>query len=142
MGGREKERERERGGGGGGGLFQPSPRDQVRYIKQTKSYTECRKGAEWVQDKTEVTKDIYIIIIRRRRLMMMMMMMMMMIMMMMMMMMMTTTMMMTMMMIIMIIGLKGAIRDLFTISSLRRELSPTRALWRSGHNRVQIRCSA
>ena len=43
--------------------------------------------------------------------------------------------------IIMIIVLKGAIRDLLTNSSLRHELSPTRALKWPGSNRVQITCN-
>ena len=37
-----------------------------------------------------------------------------------------------------IIALRGAIRYFFTISSLRRELSPTHTLKRPGSNRVQI----
>ena len=56
---------------------------------------------------------------------------------MMMMMMVMVVMMMIMIMIIIIIALKGAIR-FFTISSLRREPSPTRILKRPGSNRVQI----
>ena len=43
-------------------------------------------------------------------------------------------------MIMMIIELKGAILA-FTISSSRRELSPTRTLRRPGYNRVQIACN-
>ena len=43
-------------------------------------------------------------------------------------------------MMIMIISLKDAIRDFFTISSLHRELSPTRTLKWPGHNQVQITC--
>ena len=39
---------------------------------------------------------------------------------------------------IIIIAFKGAIRDFFTISSLRRELSPTRKLKWPGSNRVEI----
>ena len=42
-------------------------------------------------------------------------------------------------MIIIIIAFKGAIRDLFTISSLRRE--PSRTLKWPGRNRVQIMCN-
>ena len=41
--------------------------------------------------------------------------------------------------IIIIMALKGAVRD-FTISLLRRELSPTRTLKWSGRYRVQITC--
>ena len=47
----------------------------------------------------------------------------------------TTTIIMT------IIAFKGAIRDFFTISSQRRELSPTRTVKWSGRNRVQITCN-
>ena len=43
--------------------------------------------------------------------------------------------------IIIIIALKGAIRDFFTISSLRRELSPISTLKLLGRNRVQITCN-
>ena len=50
----------------------------------------------------------------------------------------TTT---TIIIIIIIILLKGIIRDFFTISSLRRELSPTRTLLWPGRNRVQITCN-
>ena len=44
--------------------------------------------------------------------------------------------------IITIIALKGAIGDLFTIFSLRREPSPTRTLWLPGHSCVQITCNS
>ena len=40
-----------------------------------------------------------------------------------------------------IIGFKSAIRDFFTISSQRRELSPTRTLKWPGRNHVQITCN-
>ena len=40
-----------------------------------------------------------------------------------------------------IIAIKGAIRDFLTISSLRREPSPTRTLKWPGRNRVQITCN-
>ena len=43
--------------------------------------------------------------------------------------------------IIIIIAFKGAIRDFFTISSQRRELSPTRTLKWPRRNRVQITCN-
>ena len=43
--------------------------------------------------------------------------------------------------IIIIIAFKGAIRDFFTISSQRRELSATRTLKWPGRNRVQIMCN-
>ena len=49
-------------------------------------------------------------------------------------------MMMMMMIIIIIILFRGAIRDC-TISSLRRELFPTRTLKWPGHNREQIMCN-
>ena len=42
---------------------------------------------------------------------------------------------------IVIITFRGAIRDFFTISSQRRELSPTRTLKWPGRNRVQITCN-
>ena len=42
---------------------------------------------------------------------------------------------------IIIIAFKGAVRDFFTISSQRRELSPTRTLKWPGRNRVQITCN-
>ena len=38
------------------------------------------------------------------------------------------------------IGLKGAKFEIFTISSLHRELSPTRTLKRPGRNRARITC--
>ena len=60
--------------------------------------------------------------------------MMMMIMMMMMMMIITTT-------TIIIIAFKGAVRDFYTVSSLRRELSLTRTLKWPRHNRVKITCN-
>ena len=44
--------------------------------------------------------------------------------------------------VILIMAFKGAIRDFFTISSLRREPSPTRTLKWPGRNRVQITCNA
>ena len=43
--------------------------------------------------------------------------------------------------IIIIIALKGAIRDFFTISSLRRELSPTRTLLCPGAQLCCITCN-
>ena len=43
--------------------------------------------------------------------------------------------------ILIIIAFKGAIRDFFAVSSLRREPSPTRTLKWSGRNRVQIMCN-
>ena len=43
--------------------------------------------------------------------------------------------------IIIIIAFKDAVRDFFKISSLRRELSPTRTLKRPRRNRVQITCN-
>ena len=43
--------------------------------------------------------------------------------------------------IIIIIALQGAIRDIFTISSLRREPSSTCTLKWPGRNRVQITCN-
>ena len=42
---------------------------------------------------------------------------------------------------IIIIALKVAFRDFFTISSLRRELSPTHTLKLPGCNRVQMTCN-
>ena len=48
---------------------------------------------------------------------------------------------MMMMMMMMMVAFKGAIRDLFTISSLRRELSPTRTLKWPRRNHVQITCN-
>ena len=42
---------------------------------------------------------------------------------------------------IIIIAFKGGIRDFFTISSQRRELSSTRTLKWPGRNRVQITCN-
>ena len=59
----------------------------------------------------------------------------------------TTTTMMIMMMIIMMIiiiliaALRGAIIEMLTISSLRRELSPTRTLKWPWHNCVQLPCN-
>ena len=50
-------------------------------------------------------------------------------------------MMMMMMMMMIIIAFKGAVRDFFTISSLRREPSPTRTLKWPGRNRVQMTCN-
>ena len=50
-------------------------------------------------------------------------------------------MMMMVMMMMMMIAFKGAIRDFLTISSLRREQSPTRTLKWPGHSRVQITCN-
>ena len=44
-------------------------------------------------------------------------------------------------MILIMLALKSAIRDFYTISSLRRELSPTRTLKRPWRNRVQITCN-
>ena len=43
--------------------------------------------------------------------------------------------------IIKTIAFKGAIRDFFTISSLRREQSPARTLKWPGRNHVQITCT-
>ena len=43
--------------------------------------------------------------------------------------------------IIIIIAFKGAFRNFFTISSQRRELSPTHTLKWPGRNRVQITCN-
>ena len=43
--------------------------------------------------------------------------------------------------IVIIVAFKGAIRDFFTISSQRRELSPTHTLKWPGRNRVQITCN-
>ena len=61
---------------------------------------------------------------------------------MMMMMMMIITIIIIIMIIIIIIAFKGAIRDFFfTVSSLRREPSPTRTLKWPGHNREQITCN-
>ena len=43
--------------------------------------------------------------------------------------------------LIILIAFKGAVRDFFTISSLRSELSPTRTLEWPKHNRVKITCN-
>ena len=44
--------------------------------------------------------------------------------------------------IIMMIALKGAVRDFYSISSLRRELSPTCTLKWPQRNRMQITCNS
>ena len=43
--------------------------------------------------------------------------------------------------IIIISAFNGVVRDFFTISSLRRKLSPTRTLKWARHNRVKIMCN-
>ena len=41
---------------------------------------------------------------------------------------------------VVVVAFKGTVPDLFAISSLRRELSPTRTLKWPRHNRVKITC--